>query len=200
MVTINPISLSRNVRLIFVSREDMTLQGRSMCSHHTARLYSSLVSFLCFISPFPSRGRLNFRLNFKEFDVKSNMKRFLKNFLALSAKKLKDVSMILPSINGRGRALPAQSCLYMPCLAISNFYRRWNYHAKVGNLMINSQKVYHDGPSSLVGDCLYKLLRECQMSLRGAISKLPRECQTNPFGEPYLNSLGSAKQNPFGEP
>ncbi|CAH3183729.1 unnamed protein product, partial [Porites evermanni] len=36
--------------------------------------------------------------------------------------------MILPSISGRGRAFPAESCRYMPCLAISNFCRRWNFH------------------------------------------------------------------------
>ena len=100
--------------------------------------------------------------------------------------------MILPSISGRGRAFPAESCRYMPCLAISNFYRRWNFHAKVANPMINSQKVYHDDPTTLVGECS-KLPRECQtslwgtitylpresqMSLRGATTKLPRECQT----------------------
>ena len=78
------------------------------------------------LSYFPSRARLNFRWIFKEFDLKSNMKGFFENFLALSVKKLKKVLMILPSISGRGRAFPAESCRYMPCLAISNFYRRWN--------------------------------------------------------------------------
>ena len=80
------------------------------------------------LSYFPSRARLNFQWIFKEFDLKSNMKRFFENFLALSVKKLKKVLMILPSISGRGRAFPAESCRYMPCLAISNFYRRWNFH------------------------------------------------------------------------
>ena len=80
------------------------------------------------LSYFPSRARLNFRWIFKEFDLKSNMKGFFENFLALSVKKLKKVLMILPSISGRGRAFPAESCRYMPCLAISNFYRRWNFH------------------------------------------------------------------------
>ena len=42
--------------------------------------------------------------------------------------------------------------------------------------MISSQKVYHDDPTTLFGEC-YKLLRECQTSLRGAITNLPRECQ-----------------------
>ena len=30
--------------------------------------------------------------------------------------------MILPSKSGRGRAFPAETCRYMRCLAISNFY------------------------------------------------------------------------------
>ena len=33
--------------------------------------------------------------------------------------------MILPSITGPGRAFLAESCCYMPCLGISNFYRSW---------------------------------------------------------------------------
>ena len=41
--------------------------------------------------------------------------------------------------------------------------------------MIKSQKVYHDDPTTL-GEC-YKLPRECQTSLWGAITNLPRECQ-----------------------
>ena len=124
------------------------------------------------LSYFPSKARLNFRWIFKEFDLKSNMKGFFENFLALSVKKLKKVLMILPSITGRGRAFLAESCRYMPCLAI----RRWNFHAKVANPKVNSQKVYHDDRSTLVGEC-YKLPRECQTSLRGAITNLPWECQ-----------------------
>jgi len=100
------------------------------------------------------------------------MKGFFQNFLALSVKKLKKVLMILPSITGRGRAFLAESCRYMLCLAI----RRWNFHAKVANPKVNSQKVYHDDRSTLIGEC-YKLPRECQTSLRGAITNLPRECQ-----------------------
>ena len=123
---------------------------------------------LCY---FFSRARLNFRWIFKEFDL-SNMKGFFENFLALSVKKLKKVLMILPSITGRGRAFLAECCRYMPCLVI----RRWNFHAKVANPKVNSQNVYHDDRSLLVGEC-YKLSRECQTSLRGAITNLPRECQ-----------------------
>ena len=74
------------------------------------------------LSYFPSRARLNFRWIFKEFDLKSNMKGFFENFLALSVKKLKKVLMILPSISDRGRAFPAEYCRYMRYLAISNFY------------------------------------------------------------------------------
>ena len=117
------------------------------------------------LSYFPSRARLNFRWIFKEFDLKSNMKGFFENFLALSVKKLKKVLMILSSITGRGRAFLAESCRYMPCLAI----RRWNFHAKVANPKVNSQKVYHDDHSTLVSEC-YKLSRECQTSLRGVIN------------------------------
>ena len=100
-------------------------------SAHIARLFNDVGKFSMFkinLSYFPSRARLNFRWIFKEFDLKSNMKGFFENFLALSVKKLKKVLMILPSISGRGRAFPAESCRYMPCLAISNFYRRWNFH------------------------------------------------------------------------
>ena len=50
---------------------------------------------------FSSRARLNFRWIFKEFDLKSNMKGFFENLLALSVKKLKKVLMIPPSITGR---------------------------------------------------------------------------------------------------
>ena len=53
------------------------------------------------LSYFPSGARLNFRWIFKEFDLKSNMKGFFENFLALSVKKLKKVLMILPSISGK---------------------------------------------------------------------------------------------------
>ena len=49
---------------------------------------------LCYSS---SRARLNFWWIFKEFDLKSNMKGFSENFLALSVKKLKKVLMVLPS-------------------------------------------------------------------------------------------------------
>ena len=123
----NQRPLSSNVRLIFLSQEDMTLMAtcydRSMCSH-TACLFNDVGTFSTFkinLSYFPSRARLNFRCIFKEFDLKSNMKGFFENFLALSVKKLKKVLMILPSISGHGRAFPAESCCNMPCLAISNF-------------------------------------------------------------------------------
>jgi len=59
---------------------------------HTARLCKVVGKFSVFkmnLSYFPSRARLNFRWNFKEFDLKSNMKGFFENFLALSVKKLK---------------------------------------------------------------------------------------------------------------
>ena len=52
-------------------------------------------------------ARLFNDVDFKELDLKSNMKGFFENFLALSVKKLKTVLMILPSISGRGRAFPA---------------------------------------------------------------------------------------------
>ena len=100
------------------------------CAHIT-HLVNDVGKFSMFkinLSYFPSRARLNFRWIFKEFDLKSNMKGFFENFLALSVKKLKKVLMILPSIGGRGRAFPAESCRYVPCVAISNFYRRWNFH------------------------------------------------------------------------
>ena len=87
-----------------------------------ARLFNDVGKISMFkinLSYFTSRARLNFRWIFKEFDLKSNMKGFFENFLALSVKK---VLMILPSISGCGRAFPAESCRYMPCLAISNFY------------------------------------------------------------------------------
>ena len=45
------------------------------------------------------------------------MKGFFENFLALSVKKLKKAV-----VSGRGQVLPAKSCRYMRCLAISNFY------------------------------------------------------------------------------
>ena len=41
----------------------------------------------------------------------------------------------------------------IPCLAISNFYGKWNFHAKVANPMINSLKVYHDDSTTLVSEC-----------------------------------------------
>ena len=74
------------------------------------------------LSYFPFRARLNFWWIFKEFDIKSNMKEFFKNFLALLVKKLKKVLMILPSISDRGQAFPAEYCHYMRCLVISNLY------------------------------------------------------------------------------
>ena len=86
-----------------------------------ARLFNDVGNFSN-LSYFPSRARLNFRWIFKEFDLKSNMKEFFENFLALSVKKLKKVLMILPSISDRGRAFPAECCRYMRCLAISNLY------------------------------------------------------------------------------
>ena len=100
-----------------------TCYDRTMSSH-IACLFNDAGKGSMFkvnLSYFPSRARLNFRWIFKEFDLKSNMKRFFENFLALSVKKLKKVLMILPSISDRGRAFPAESCCYMPCLAISNF-------------------------------------------------------------------------------
>ena len=80
---------------------------------HIAHLFNNVGKFSMFkinLSYFPSRARLNFQWIFKEFDLKSNMKGFFENFLALSVKKLKKVLMILPSISGRGRAFPAESC------------------------------------------------------------------------------------------
>ena len=47
------------------------------------------------------------------------MKGFFENFLTLSVKKLKKVLMLLPSISGRGRAFPAESCRYMPIYSYS---------------------------------------------------------------------------------
>ena len=70
-----------------------------------ARLLNDIGKFSLFkinLSYFPSRARLNFRWIFKEFDLKSNMKGFFENFLALSVKKLKKVLMILPSISDHG--------------------------------------------------------------------------------------------------
>ena len=64
------------------------------------------------LSYFPSKARLNFRWIFKEFDIKSNMKGFFENFLAVSVKKLSKVLMILPSITCCGRVFPAESCYY----------------------------------------------------------------------------------------
>ena len=68
------------------------------------RLFNVVGKFSMFkinLSYSPSRARLNFRWIFKEFDLKSNMKGFFENFLALSVKKLKKVLMILPSISGK---------------------------------------------------------------------------------------------------
>ena len=83
---------------------------------HIARFFNDVGKFsmlkinLCYFS---SRARLNFRWISKEFDLKSNMKGFFENFLALSVKKLKKVLMILPSITGRGRAFLAECCRYI---------------------------------------------------------------------------------------
>ena len=98
--------------------------GRHDVDGNFARLFNvgTFSMFKINLSYFPSRARLNFRWIFKEFDLKSNMKGFFENFLALSVKKLKKVLMILPSISDRGRAFPAEYCRYMRCLAISNFY------------------------------------------------------------------------------
>ena len=74
------------------------------------------------------------------------MKGFFENFLALSVKKLKKVLMILPSISGRGRAFPAESCCYMPCLAIGNFCRRWT--PKLENLTLADWAAWYDNCSS----------------------------------------------------
>ena len=51
-----------------------------------ACLFNDVGKFSMFkinLSYFPSRTRLNFRWIFKEFDLKSNMKGFFENFLAL---------------------------------------------------------------------------------------------------------------------
>ena len=85
-----------------------------------ARLFNNVGKFSMFkinLSYFPSKPRLNFRWIFKEFYLKSDMKEFFENFLALSVKKLKTVL-----ISDRGRAFPAESCRYLRGLAISNFY------------------------------------------------------------------------------
>ena len=74
------------------------------------------------LSYFPARARLNFRWIFKEFDLKSNMKGFFENFLALSVKKLKKFFPQSVAVDERFLSNPV--VIYMPCLAISNFYRR----------------------------------------------------------------------------
>ena len=53
---------------------------------------------------------------------------------------------ILPSISGRGRAFPAESCCYMPCLAMNNFYRRWT--PKLKNLTLADWAAWYDNCSS----------------------------------------------------
>ena len=55
-------------------------------------------------------------------------------FREFSCLSKKEVLKILFSISDRGRAFPAKSCCYMPCLAISNFYRRWT--PKLENLTL----------------------------------------------------------------
>ena len=98
--------------------------GRHDVDGNFARLFNDVGKFSMFkinLSYFPSRARHNFRCIFKAVDLKSNMKGFFENFVALSVKKLKKVLMILPSVSDRGRAFPAEYCRYMHCLAISNF-------------------------------------------------------------------------------
>ena len=54
-----------------------------------ARLFNDVGKFSMFkinLSYFSSRARLNLRWSFKEFALKSNMKGFFENFLALSVK------------------------------------------------------------------------------------------------------------------
>ena len=61
-----------------------------------ARLFNDVSKFSMFkinLSYFPSRARLNFRWIFKEFDLKSNMKGFFENLLALVVKKLSEESV-----------------------------------------------------------------------------------------------------------
>ena len=66
------------------------------------------------------------------------MKGFFENFVALSVKKLKKVLMILPLITGRGRALLAESCRYMPGLAIRRcVYKR--KHRRQGESAMRSE-------------------------------------------------------------
>ena len=80
-----------------------------------ARLFNDVGKFSMFkinLSYFPSKARLNFRWIFKGFGIKSNMKGFFENFLAVSVKKLSKVLMILPSITCCGRVFPAESCYY----------------------------------------------------------------------------------------
>ena len=94
---------------------------------HIARLFNDVGKIN--LSYFPSRARLNFRWIFKEFDLKSNMKGFFENFLALSVKNWRKCWWFFPrSVAVDERFSPAESCRYMLCLAISNFYRRWNFH------------------------------------------------------------------------
>ena len=124
----------------------------ALCAH-IVRLFNVVGKFSMFkinLSYSPSRARLNFRWIFKEFDLKSNMKGIFREFSCFIGKETEE-SVNDSSLDqwgesltrASGRAFPAESCRYMPCLAISNFYRRWNFHAKVANPMINSQKVYH---------------------------------------------------------
>ena len=104
-----------------------------------ACLFNNVGKFSMFkinLSYFPSRVRLNFWWIFKEFDLKSNMKGFFENFLALSVKKLKKVLMILPLISDCGRAFPAEYCRYMCCLAISNFYFLALFRARNCNSLV----------------------------------------------------------------
>ena len=121
----------QNVYLIHVSRfkirpnKHSSAMRRHDVEGNFARLFNDAGKFSMFninLSYFPFRARLKFRWICKEFDLKSNMKGFFENFLALSVKKLKKVLMILPSISDRRRAFPAEYCHYMRCLAISNLY------------------------------------------------------------------------------
>ena len=61
-----------------------------------ARLFNNVGKFFMFLnikinlSYFPSRARLNFQWIFKEFDLKSNVKGFFENFVALIGKETEE--------------------------------------------------------------------------------------------------------------
>ena len=81
----------------------------------------SLRMFKINLSYFPSRARLNFQWIFKEFDLKSNMKGFLKHFLALIGKETEESVDDSSLDQWPWTSVPAEFCRYMRCLAISNF-------------------------------------------------------------------------------